>query len=95
MNSVMTMDGFASPANARSATAAAMRDHLPGAAVAPPDAASKVAGILRLPARLRRDLLLLISIKLMMLWLLYVLFFSSAHRPAIDVIAHIAGHTPP
>jgi hypothetical protein len=48
------------------------------------------AGILKLPFRLRRDLILLLALKLAMLALLYVLFFSPAHRPAIDVAAHIA-----
>ena len=48
-------------------------------------------GILKLPPRLRRDLILLISIKLAMLFLLYCLFFSPSHRPDIDTLTHILG----
>jgi hypothetical protein len=48
-------------------------------------------GILKLPMRLQRDLILLFAIKLAMLGLLYLLFFSPLHRPAIDTVAHIAG----
>jgi hypothetical protein len=48
-------------------------------------------GILKLPRRLQRDLILLFSIKLAMLALLYHLFFSPSHRPAVDTVAHIAG----
>jgi hypothetical protein len=47
-------------------------------------------GILKLPARLRRDLILLLALKATMLALLYALFFSPAHQPAIDAAAHIA-----
>lgn len=49
-------------------------------------------GILKLPPRLRRDLILLILIKLAMLSLLYFLFFSPSHRPDIDAVTHIIGH---
>ena len=48
-------------------------------------------GILKLPSRLRRDLIVLVVIKLAMLSLLYCLFFSPSHRPAIDTVSHIAG----
>ena len=48
-------------------------------------------GILKLPPRLRRDLILLVVIKLAMLSLLYYLFFSPSHRPEIDAVAHISG----
>ncbi|MGA3001181.1 MAG: hypothetical protein ABSE20_05620 [Acetobacteraceae bacterium] len=48
-------------------------------------------GILKLPVRLRRDLIRLFIIKLAMLGLLYLLFFSPSHRPAIDTVVHIAG----
>jgi hypothetical protein len=51
-------------------------------------------GLLKLPLRLRRDLILLFVIKLAMLGLLYLLFFSPSHQPAIDVVAHIAGQPP-
>jgi hypothetical protein len=51
-------------------------------------------GILKLPMRLRRDLILLFALKLAMLGLLYLLFFSPLHRPAIDTVAHIAGQQP-
>jgi hypothetical protein len=51
-------------------------------------------GILKLPLRLRRDLILLFAIKLAMLGLLYLLFFSPSHRPTIDTVAHIAGQQP-
>ena len=47
--------------------------------------------ILKLPKVLRRDLLLSVALKLVLLAILYVLFFSPAHRPAIDPVAHIAG----
>ncbi len=47
-------------------------------------------GILKLPFRLRRDLILLLALKATMLALLYALFFSPAHQPAIDAAAHIA-----
>lgn len=96
----MTMDGFVSPVSVRPVTAAAARDCLTTAtsgaraAGTPPAAPAAPEGILRLRSGLRRELLLLISIKVAMLWLLYVLFFSPAHRPAIDVIAHIAGRAP-
>jgi len=48
-------------------------------------------GILKLPVRLRRDLILLFAVKVAMLGLLYLLFFSPSHQPAIDNVAHIAG----
>jgi hypothetical protein len=47
-------------------------------------------GILKLPARLRRDLILLIVIKLAMLSLLYVLFFAPSHHTGIDMASHIS-----
>jgi hypothetical protein len=47
--------------------------------------------MLKLPSALRRDLVLLVAAKLAMLAVLYALFFSPAHRPAIDPAAHIAG----
>ncbi len=47
-------------------------------------------GILKLPARLRRDLILLIVIKLAMLSLLYVLFFAPSHHAEIDMASHIS-----
>jgi hypothetical protein len=47
--------------------------------------------MLRLPASLRRDLALLVVCKLAALAVLYALFFSPSHRPAIDVATHIAG----
>lgn len=47
--------------------------------------------MLRLPAALRRDLALLVACKLAALAVLYALFFSPSHRPAIDVAVHIAG----
>jgi hypothetical protein len=50
--------------------------------------------IFKLPLRLRRDLIVLFTIKLAMLGLLYLLFFSPSHRPAIDTVAHIAGQQP-
>jgi hypothetical protein len=51
-------------------------------------------GILKLPSRLRRDLIILVVIKLAMLSLLYGLFFSPSHRIAIDTASHIAGQQP-
>ena len=51
-------------------------------------------GILKLPSRLRRDLILMIVIKAAMLSLLYVLCFSPSHQPNIDTSAHIAGERP-
>ncbi len=51
-------------------------------------------GILKLPRAIRRDLILLIAVKLAVLSVLYGLFFSPSHRPVIDVVAHIAGATP-
>ncbi len=56
--------------------------------------ASGAGGILRLPDVLRRDLILLLAAKLVLLTILYALFFSPAHRPAIDIMAHIAGTLP-
>jgi hypothetical protein len=52
-------------------------------------------GILKLPSRLRRELILLFMVKLAMLGVLYQLFFSPSHRPAIDTVAHIAGQQRP
>jgi hypothetical protein len=46
--------------------------------------ANSDGGMLKLPFRLRRDLILLLAIKLSMLVALYLLFFSPTHRPAID-----------
>jgi hypothetical protein len=48
-------------------------------------------GILKLPASLRRDLIVLVALKLAALSLLYFLCFSPSHRPTIDAVAHIAG----
>lgn len=47
--------------------------------------------MLKLPRALRRDLVLLVAAKLAMLAILYALFFSPGHQPAIDPAAHIAG----
>ena len=58
------------------------------------DTASAPAGMLKLPVALRRDLLLLVAAKLAMLGILYALFFSPAHQPAIDAAAQIAGTHP-
>ena len=52
-------------------------------------------GILKLPMRLQRDLIRLFVIKLAMLGLLYLLFFSPSHRPVIDAVTHIASHQLP
>ncbi len=52
--------------------------------------ALRPAGMFRLPAALRRDLVLLLAAKLAMLGILYALFFSPAHRPRPDAAAHIA-----
>ncbi|HVY17675.1 MAG TPA: hypothetical protein VHB27_20820 [Rhodopila sp.] len=38
-----------------------------------------------------RDLLVLVAVKLVALTLIYWVFFSPSHRPAIDVASHIAG----
>ncbi len=46
-------------------------------------------GILKLPPKLRRDLLVLFLVKLAMLTALYLLFFSPSHRAGIDVLGHI------
>ena len=51
-------------------------------------------GILKLPRDVRRDLILLIAVKLAMLSVLYWLFFSPSHRPVVDAVAHIAGSLP-
>jgi len=48
-------------------------------------------GILRLRGALQRDLITLVAAKIALLTVLYMLFFSPAHRPAINVVAHIAG----
>ncbi len=58
------------------------------------DSGSRADGMLKLPSALRRDLVLLVAAKLAMLAVLYALFFSPAHRPAIDPAAHIAGTFP-
>ncbi len=58
------------------------------------DRGAGLGGILRLPNGLRRDLVLLLAAKLALLSVLYALFFSPAHRPAIDIAAHIAGTLP-
>ena len=55
------------------------------------DSRSGSGGMLKLPRTLRRDLVLLVAAKLAMLAILYALFFSPGHRPAIDPAAHIAG----
>ncbi len=44
-----------------------------------------------LPHRLRRELFALLVCKLAALAVLYALFFSPAHRPAIDVATRVAG----
>jgi hypothetical protein len=51
-------------------------------------------GILKLPGDVRRDLIVLVAVKLAMLSVLYCLFFSPSHRPAVDAMAHIAGTEP-
>jgi hypothetical protein len=48
-------------------------------------------GVFKLPTAMRRDLAILIIVKLAMLSVLYCLFFAPSHRPAVDVMAHIAG----
>lgn len=48
-------------------------------------------GILKLPMRLQRDLVVLFVIKLAMLGLLYLLCFAPSHQPAVDVAEQIAG----
>jgi hypothetical protein len=48
-------------------------------------------GMLRLPRAMRRDLIMLVLVKLAVLALIYAAFFSPEHRPVIDVAAHIAG----
>jgi hypothetical protein len=55
------------------------------------DGSVGAGGVLRLPAALRRHLVLLVAAKFMMLAVLYALFFSPGHRPPIDVAAHIVG----
>jgi hypothetical protein len=50
--------------------------------------------MLKLPARLRRDLILMILIKVALLSLLYFLFFSPSRQPVIDAVAHIASQRP-
>jgi hypothetical protein len=52
---------------------------------------TRLNGMLKLPRAMRRDLVILIVAKLALLSVLYCLFFSPAHRPAIDAVAHIAG----
>jgi hypothetical protein len=51
-------------------------------------------GILKLPGAVRRDLILLIVVKLAMLSLLYWLCFSPSHRPHVDMMGHIIGTMP-
>jgi len=48
-----------------------------------------VEGIFKLPKALRRDLIILFVIKIAMLTVLYLLFFSPTQRPIIDTAAHI------
>ncbi|HEX4367242.1 MAG TPA: hypothetical protein VH023_10450 [Rhodopila sp.] len=48
-------------------------------------------GILRLPKKIQRDLILLVLGKIGALCVLYFLFFSPPHRPPIDILTHIAG----
>jgi hypothetical protein len=55
---------------------------------------SAEGGMLKLPARLRRDLILMILIKVALLSLLYFLFFSPSRQPVIDAVAHIASQRP-
>jgi hypothetical protein len=45
-----------------------------------------------LPRRsIRRDIAVLLAIKVLALTAIYVAFFAPAHRPAINPAAHIAG----
>lgn len=52
---------------------------------------SAAVGILKLPTALRRDLVLLVAVKVALLAILYSAFFSPSHQSAVDAMAHIAG----
>jgi hypothetical protein len=58
------------------------------------DAQSDAPATLKLPAALRRDLVLLVAVKLIILTVLYEVFFSPSHHPHIDMAMHITGTFP-
>ncbi len=58
------------------------------------DAQSDAPATLKLPPALRRDLVLLVAVKLIILTALYEVFFSPSHHPHIDMAMHIAGTFP-
>ena len=54
-------------------------------------AASTASATCVRPHRLRRELAIVLACKLAALILIYALFFSSPHRHAADIVAHVTG----